>query len=114
MSELANEQCSACKVGAPTVDTDEARQLLLEIPDWAIVTIKDIALLRREYKFNNFISAQAYVNSVAAMAEERQHHPEITFGWGYARLTWYTHKIKGLHRNDFVCAAKSDQLFKDG
>ncbi len=112
MSGLVNEQCSACRVGAPTVTETEARELLLEIPDWAIVTVKDVPQLKREYRFKNFAAALAFVNAVGELAESLQHHPDITFGWGYARIVWYTHKIHGLHRNDFVCAAKSDQLFE--
>ena len=113
MSELIDESCSACRVGAPQVGEKESRELLLQIPDWAIVTLKEIPQLKREYKFRNFVDAQRFCNQVADMAESFNHHPEMTFGWGYARLTWYTHKIHGLHRNDFVCAAKSDQLFNE-
>lgn len=113
MADLNSETCTACKPDAPKVNADEARQLLLQIPDWAIVTLKEIPQLKREYKFRNFVDAQRFCNKVAEMAEALQHHPEITFGWGYARLIWYTHKINGLHRNDFVCAAKSDQLFSE-
>ncbi|MCO4759342.1 MAG: 4a-hydroxytetrahydrobiopterin dehydratase, partial [Oceanospirillaceae bacterium] len=92
MSELIDESCSACRVGAPQVGEKESRELLLQIPDWAIVTLKEIPQLKREYKFRNFVDALRFCNNVADMAESLNHHPEITFGWGYARLIWYTHK----------------------
>jgi len=111
MSELVEQHCQACRAGAHKVDEAEARELLSEIPDWVIVTRKDIPRLVREYRFSDFASAMAFSNRIAELAESEDHHPQITTAWGSVRLEWYTHKIRGLHRNDFICAARSDQLF---
>lgn len=111
MSELSKEACSACRPDAPRVEAEEARTLLQQIPEWSRVTRDDVPRLEREYRFKNFVQAQAFCLAVGEMAETMQHHPDISYGWGYARIHWYTHKINGLHRNDFVCAAKTDQLF---
>lgn len=107
---LQQEECSACRPDAPRVTEEEARELLLQLPDWAIVTVKQVPQLRREYKTRNFAQAQTLAVQIGEMAESLQHHPDITYGWGYLRLVWYTHKINGLHRNDFICAAKSDEI----
>ncbi|WP_027859399.1 4a-hydroxytetrahydrobiopterin dehydratase [Marinobacterium jannaschii] len=113
MSDLVEQSCQACRAGAPKVTETEARQLLAEIPDWAIVTRNDIPRLVRDYRFADFITAMAFSNRVAGLAEAENHHPQITTAWGSVRLEWYTHKIRGLHRNDFICAARSDQLFTE-
>lgn len=107
---LQHEECSACRPDAPRVSEEEGRELLLQLPDWAIVTVQQVPQLKREYKTRNFVEAQGLAVQIGEMAESLQHHPEITYGWGYLRLVWYTHKINGLHRNDFICAAKSDEI----
>ena len=111
MSELVEQRCQACRADAPKVSETEMHQLLAEIPDWAIVTRNEIPQLVREYRFADFAMAMAFTNRVAGLAEAENHHPQITTAWGSVRLEWYTHKISGLHRNDFICAARCDQLF---
>ncbi len=108
---LNQEQCEACRVGAPKVTEAEAGQLLSEIPDWHIESADGISQLKRTYTFKNFAAALAFTNQVGALAEAEQHHPDILTAWGRVELVWYTHKIGGLHRNDFICAARSDQLY---
>ncbi|RKD89982.1 4a-hydroxytetrahydrobiopterin dehydratase [Mangrovibacterium diazotrophicum] len=111
MNDLKEQRCSACHAGAPQVTAEEIQLLNSQIPDWKIVTEDNIRKLRREYRFNNFLDALNFTNRVALQAEREDHHPSITTEWGKVTVTWWTHKIKGLHRNDFIMAAKTDALF---
>ena len=108
MSELASRSCTPCKGGMPPLSPDEASDLLGSAPGW---TLEDEARrLERDFKFKNFSAALAFVNRVGEIAEAEGHHPDIAFGWGYARITLFTHKIGGLHENDFIVAAKINQV----
>ena len=111
MSELAQGKCEACRVGVPTVTDQERDELSLQVPEWQIVTRMDIQRLERVFKFSNFVDALAFTNKVGDLAEEEGHHPDLLTEWGKVTVTWWSHKIKGLHRNDFVMAAKCDQAF---
>ncbi len=110
MNTLFNKQCAACRVDAPQVTQEEIPELLSEIPDWALIHIDGINRLQRIYTFSDFIEALAFTNSIGAIAEQEAHHPAILTEWGKVTVTWWTHKIKGLHINDFIMAAKTDQL----
>lgn len=110
MDSLSGMHCEACRRGAPTVTEEESRELLLQIPDWEIVEEDGIPRLVRVFRFDDFASALAFTVSVGRIAEEEQHHPAILTEWGRVTVRWWTHKIRGLHRNDFVMAAKTDQL----
>jgi 4a-hydroxytetrahydrobiopterin dehydratase len=107
---LRNERCVACDRDAPRVSDEEAGELLRQIPDWQIVVEDGIPRLRRTYTFKNFVDALAFTNRVGELAEVEAHHPEIVTEWGRVRITWWTHKIRALHRNDFIMAAKTDAL----
>ncbi|MFY0677682.1 MAG: 4a-hydroxytetrahydrobiopterin dehydratase [Neptuniibacter sp.] len=107
---LAQEECEACKVGAPKVSDMEIEALLETLPGWEMIEEEGIKMLHKQYAFPNFVTALAFTNRIGAMAESVQHHPDILTSWGKVKLIWYTHKIGGLHRNDFRCAARSDQL----
>jgi 4a-hydroxytetrahydrobiopterin dehydratase len=85
---------------------DEAREYLDQVPDWSLSG--DGSRIRREYKFKNFAQALEFVNKVGELAEGEGHHPEVSFGWGHAEVEIWTHKIGGLHQNDFILAAKID------
>ena len=85
--------------------------LLQEVPDWRHEVREGVSRLTRDFKFANFVDALAFTNAVGALAEEQGHHPALLTEWGSLRVTWWTHKIRGLHLNDFVMAAKTDQLF---
>lgn len=111
MDTLNKMQCEACRAGAPTVSDAEAAELRPQIPDWEITEPGGIARLQRVYAFKNFADALAFTNSVGEIAEAAGHHPALTTEWGRVTVAWWTHKIKGLHRNDFIMAAKSDQLY---
>lgn len=111
MTELATKHCEACRVGAPKVSDEEAKRLLNDIPEWHLVSESGIHQLQRQFTFSNFVEALAFTNAVGELAESENHHPAITTEWGKVLVCWWTHKIKGLHRNDFIMAAKTDAAF---
>lgn len=111
MSDIKNQECEACRVDAPRLSEEELQKYLLEIPKWNVISSDNIPKLKREYSFDNFLDALAFANKVGAAAERENHHPEIVVTWGKTTVTWWTHKIKGLHRNDIIMAAKTDSLF---
>lgn len=111
MTELAKSSCVACRRDAPQVEEAQMRELLTEIPQWRHQVVDGVSQLARAFKFGNFLEALAFTNAVGAIAEEQGHHPALLTQWGSVDVTWWTHKIKGLHRNDFVMAAKTDQVF---
>jgi 4a-hydroxytetrahydrobiopterin dehydratase len=87
---------------------------LPRVPDWDLVEEDGVNKLRRTFKFSNFVEALEFTNAVGEAAEAEGHHPIITLTWGKATVTWYTHKIKGLHENDFIMAAKTDERYTQG
>ncbi len=107
---LTEERCEACRADAPRVTDAELAELIAQIPDWQPVVIDGVLQLRREFRFRNFVDALAFTNRVGALAEETGHHPALLTEWGKVTVAWWTHKIRGLHRNDFILAAKTDQL----
>ena len=110
MTELTAEKCVACHRDAPQVTGAEIVALQPEVPDWDLVEIDGIKRLRRVFPFDDFASALAFTNRVGEIAEDEGHHPALLTEWGRVTVSWWTHKIKGLHRNDFVMAAKTDAL----
>jgi 4a-hydroxytetrahydrobiopterin dehydratase len=110
MPELASEKCIPCRGGIPPLTESEIRMLLPQIPTWEVVEQNAILLLQREFQFRNFAEALAFTNKVAALAEAQDHHPRIVTEWGRVTIQWWTHVIHGLHRNDFVMAAKTDTI----
>jgi 4a-hydroxytetrahydrobiopterin dehydratase len=107
MTALTEKTCVPCQGGVPPLAEDDAQKFLAQTPGWELREGKQI---ERTYKFKNFREALGFVDRVGGLAEEEGHHPDITFGWGYATISLHTHKIKGLHENDFIMAAKIDQL----
>ena len=102
----------ACEAGAlPVPETDQAK-LLEELNGWEIDNTK-ISKLVNQYKFTSYTEASKFVNLIVDLAESEDHHPKITLEWGLVHLEWWSHKIQGLHMNDFICAAKSDLIFKN-
>ena len=110
MKALHQQACEACRADAPQVSDEELAVLINEIPDWQPVVEDNIMKLRREFIFKNFQEALVFSNRVGALAEEFAHHPTILTEWGKVTITWWSHKIKGLHKNDFVLAAKTDRI----
>jgi 4a-hydroxytetrahydrobiopterin dehydratase len=111
VTELARATCVACRRDAPTVTDAEIAALLPQIPEWELVEIDGIKRLRRVFPFADFSEALDFTNRVGAIAEQQGHHPALLTEWGRTTVTWWTHKIRGLHRNDFVMAAKTDELY---
>ena len=111
MAELTGMNCVACRKDAPHATEQETAEFLPQIPEWRIVERDGIRRLERLYGFRDFAEALAFTNEVGALAEGEGHHPDILTEWGKVTLTWWTHKIRGLHRNDFIMAAKSDRLY---
>lgn len=109
-TELKHLQCEACQIGAPQVSDEELRTLMQEIPDWTVASRNGVMQLERVYTFKNFKQAWAYSNKIAQLAEDEFHHPSLLLEWGKLTVTWWTHAIAGLHKNDFIMAAKTDAL----
>jgi 4a-hydroxytetrahydrobiopterin dehydratase len=110
MPTLASEKCVACRRDAPRVTDDEIAELQPEVPEWELIEVDGIPRLRRVFTFDDFAQALDFTRRVGEIAEKEGHHPAIVTEWGRTTVTWWTHKIKGLHRNDFVMAAKTDAL----
>lgn len=107
MNELASQQCVPCRGGVPPLANEEITKLQAQLDGWEVVNGHH---LRKEYKFEDFKEAQAFVNRVGELAEAQWHHPDICYGWGRAEITIWTHKIDGLTESDFILAAKIDRL----
>ncbi|MDB5079727.1 MAG: pterin-4-alpha-carbinolamine dehydratase [Chloroflexi bacterium] len=112
MQDLTQEKCVACNREAPKVTQAELDKLLPQIPDWKLIERDNIQRLERVFSFPDFITALEFTIRIGALAEEEGHHPALLTEWGRVTLTWWTHKIKGLHRNDLIMAARSDQAFE--
>ena len=110
MSTLSAERCVACRRDSPRVTEAEIADLSRQIPDWQLVERDGIARLERTFDVPTFADALTFTNRVGALAEEEGHHPALLTEWGRVTVTWWTHKIRGLHRNDFIMAAKTDAL----
>ena len=110
MSILMNEKCIACRRDSPRVTDAEIQDLKAQVPDWALVERETIQRLERVFRFRNFAEALSFTNRVGTLAEAEGHHPAILTEWGQVTVTLWTHKIRGLHRNDFIMATKVDSL----
>jgi len=107
---LLMQQCQSCHVDAVKVSDDEIKEYIKQIPDWSLQVHDQIVMLTRVYSFKNYKFAWAFANKVSELAEIESHHPSILLEWGQVTVTWWTHAIKALHKNDFICAAKTDKL----
>jgi 4a-hydroxytetrahydrobiopterin dehydratase len=112
MSDLAASRCEPCRRGAPTVTAEEAAELLKQIPGWRIVERDGVQRLERAFAFPTFVAALAFTLRIGEIAEEEGHHPALLTEWGRVTVTWWTHKIRGVHRNDFVMAARTDDEYR--
>ena len=106
--ELAEKTCTPCRGGVPPLTSKEAESYHEQAPEWEL--LDENKRILRTYRFANFQEAFGFVKRVSDLAESEGHHPDITFGWGYATISLQTKKIKGLHENDFIMAAKIDRL----
>jgi 4a-hydroxytetrahydrobiopterin dehydratase len=110
MENLAAGKCDACRKAEPTLTDAEIEDLKFHVPQWQVIEVEGMKRLDRTFKFKNFAQALEFTNKVGAIAEEEDHHPRIVTEWGKVSLQWWTHVIGGLHKNDFIMAAKSDEL----
>lgn len=109
---LVEQSCEICDKNSPKVTLAELQVYKKEIPDWRIIELDGILRLERTYTFLNFVKALAFTNKVGELAETQGHHPAILLEWGRANVSWWTHSIGGLHKNDFIMAVKTDALFR--
>lgn len=111
MDQFTQMKCVACRGGEPTVTEAELAEFRPQVPGWNIIEVDGIKRLQKAFPFDNFVHALAFTNKVGELAEEEEHHPALLTEWGKVTVTWWTHKIRGLHRNDFIMAAKTDQAY---
>ena len=112
MSSLDQKNCIPCKGGVLPFDISEIHKYLKQVDGWNVKKNKDeYYFLEKDFKFENFLESQSFVNKAGEIAEKEGHHPDIWFGWGYARIKIFTHAIKGLHESDFILAAKIDKIY---
>jgi 4a-hydroxytetrahydrobiopterin dehydratase len=111
IATLAEKNCTPCRGGIPPLTPEEAEGYHVQAPEWALRD--EITRIERTYRFKNFAGAFAFVRKAAELAEAEAHHPDISFGWGYATVSLRTKKIKGLHENDFIMAVKLDRIAAD-
>ena len=111
MNDLLKKKCVPCEGGAIPFDISEIHKYLKKIDGWNVKKDKSESyFIEKEFKFKNFLESQNFINKVGEIAEQEGHHPDIWFGWGYAKIKIFTHSIKGLHESDFVLAAKVDKI----
>jgi 4a-hydroxytetrahydrobiopterin dehydratase len=113
MTDLSEQNCEACRADAPPISDDDLKQLMPSIPDWEVISVDGVMQLMREFSFKNFEQAMAFSNRVGDIAEAADHHPAILTEWGKVTVTWWSHKIRGLHRNDLIMAARTDEAHAD-
>lgn len=111
MLNLAAAQCAPCRKDEPCLADNEIADLMVHVPQWKLAARDGIPFIERQFKFKNFAEALAFVNKLAAVAEEQDHHPLLIVEWGSVVVQWWTHTVKGLCRNDFIMAAKTDEIF---
>ena len=111
MTDLSEKKCIPCEGGIASFDTTEIHKYLKKVDGWDVKEddSKNFYLIK-EFKFENFLKSQSFINKVGEIAEKEGHHPDIWFGWGYAKIKIFTHAIKGLAESDFILAAKIDKI----
>jgi len=114
LSDLASLSCVPCRGGEPPLSPAEIAGFMPQAPDWSLIEVGGIQRLERQYKFENFAQALAFTNRIGGIADAEDHHPALLTEWGRVTVSWWTHIIKGLHRNDFIMAARSDILYQGG
>jgi 4a-hydroxytetrahydrobiopterin dehydratase len=110
MEKLCDMQCEACRLGAPLATDDEIVEYMAELSEWRLFECDGMNRVDRVFKFKNFAEAIAFTDKVGELAEQYGHHPTILTEWGKVTVTYWTHKIGGLHKTDFIMAAKTDAL----
>jgi len=111
MSDLRSMSCAPPRTGGPPLNKSDIETYLTQTPDWNVFESDGINRMTRQFKFNNFVTALEFTNRVGELAEQEDHHPAILTEWGRVTVTWWTYAVNGLHLNDFISAAKTDQIF---
>jgi 4a-hydroxytetrahydrobiopterin dehydratase len=111
MNKLQEMKCVPCRSDAHRITEAEIQLLTPQIPEWTLRKIDHMDRLERTYTFRDFSDALVFTNKIGVLADKEDHHPALLTEWGKVTVTWWTHKIKGLHRNDFIMAAKTDRLY---
>jgi 4a-hydroxytetrahydrobiopterin dehydratase len=111
MKELTQQKCVACRGTEPTLTDAQIAELQPQVPEWQVKEVGGMKRLERVFKFKNFAHALEFTNKIGAVAEEENHHPLLTTEWGRVTVQFWTHAIGGLHKNDFIMAAKTDELY---
>ena len=109
MNDLSSQSCEACQIDAPKVPQDQIQILLSEINGWVLIE-EPINKIQKIFSFKSYKDSVDFSNKVASLADDGDHHPQIVLEWGKVTVIWWSHKIEGLHKNDFICAAKTDKL----
>jgi len=109
VNDLSSQSCEACQIDAPKVPQDQIQILLSEIKGWVLIE-EPINKIKKIFSFKNYKDSVDFSNKVASLADDEDHHPQIVLEWGKVTVIWWSHKIEGLHKNDFICAAKTDKL----
>jgi 4a-hydroxytetrahydrobiopterin dehydratase len=112
MSELVQLHCVMVTPRTPRLDQKEIDRLIPQIPDWQIVSKDDVPRLEKVFRFKDFNEALIFTNRVGHIADAENHHPAVLTEWGKVTVSWWTHAIHGLHLNDFIMAARTDNLMK--
>ncbi len=113
MNNLSEKACTACRAGSPGLEQEELNDGLKQLPGWELVHIDGVPQLRRVYAFSNFVAAMKFAQTLGELAETYGHHPALLVEWGRLEVRWWTHKIKGVHENDLIMAAKSEAAYAD-
>ncbi|MCJ7537097.1 MAG: 4a-hydroxytetrahydrobiopterin dehydratase [Anaerolineales bacterium] len=111
MIDLKSMSCAPPRIGGAPLDNSDIETYLPQLPRWEVIEVDGEKRLTRQYKFNNFSAALKFTNNIGELAEQEDHHPAILTEWGRVTVTWWTHAVNGLHLNDFISAAKTDQIF---
>ena len=110
MFDLSKQSCEACRADAPKISDEDLKLMMPNIPDWSVIVVDGVMQLSREFDFSDFAEALAFTNRVGEIAEAEDHHPAILTEWGKVSVTWWSHKIRGLHKNDLIMAARTDEV----
>jgi 4a-hydroxytetrahydrobiopterin dehydratase len=112
-TKLSEMNCVSIEKNASVLDDSAINELKQEVPEWELLEKDGVPRLKKTFAFKNFAQALAFTNKVGVVAEEQNHHPLIVTEWGNATVTWWSHKINGLHKNDFIMSAKTDEIYKE-
>ena len=112
MCDLLNKKCVPCEGGILPFDISEIHKYQKKVDGWEVKKKNDnIYFLEKNFVFKDFVNSQNFINKIGEISEKENHHPDISFGWGYAKIVITTHAIEGLSENDFILAAKIDHIF---